>query len=70
MSWVTRRSPTTPAQIEEQRKRQLTHVKQEEKEKEELGDGREPNPGIRAHTKGMQGNESDAHKAKKQRTTG
>ena len=61
--------PVDPG-AEARRKRQLAHVKQEEKEKEELGDGREPNPGIRKHTKGMQGNESDAHKAKKQRTTG
>ena len=53
---------------EERMKRQLARVKREEEA--ELGDGREPNPGIRKHTKGMQGNESDAHKAKKQRTTG
>ena len=59
--------PVDPG-AEARRKRQLAHVKQEEKEKEELGDGREPNPGIRKHTKGMQGNQSEAHAAKKQRT--
>jgi hypothetical protein len=50
---------------EERRKRQLAHVKREEEA--ELGDGREPNPGIRQHTKGMQGKETEAHRAKKQR---
>ena len=59
--------PVDPG-AEARRKRQLAHVKQEEKEKEELGDGREPNPGIRAHTKGMQPRQTEAHRAKKQRT--
>ena len=62
------KDPVDPAE-QERKKRQLAHVKREEEEAEP-GDGREPNPGIRKHTKGMQGNESDAHKAKKQRTTG
>ena len=64
--------PVDPG-AEARRKRQLAHVKQEEQEIEEARRrmyDREPNPGIRKHTKGMQGNESDAHKAKKQRTTG
>ena len=51
---------------EEQRKRQLTHVKREEEV--ELRGSREPNPGICQHMKGMQVNKTAAHRAKKQRT--
>ena len=59
------KDPVNPTE-QEQKKRQLVHVKWEEEV--ELGDGREPNKGIRQHTKAMQGNESEAHRAKKQRT--
>ena len=45
-------------------------MKREEKEKAELRDGREPSPGIREHTKGMQPRQTEAHRAKKQRTAG
>ena len=64
--------PVDPG-AEARRKRQLAHVKQEEQEIEEARRrmyDREPNPGIQQHTRAMQGKESDAHKAKKKRTTG
>ena len=65
--------PVDPG-AEARRRRQLAHVKQEEEQEIEEARrrmyDREPNPGIQLHTKAMQGNESDAHKAKKQRTTG
>ena len=65
--------PVDPG-AEARRKRQLAHVKQEEEQEIEEARrrmyDREPNPGIQQHTKAMQGKESEAHKAKKKRTTG
>ena len=65
--------PVDPG-AEARKKRQLAHVKQEEEQETEEARrrmyDREPNPGIQQHTKAMQGKESEAHKAKKKRTTG
>ena len=64
--------PVDPG-AEARRKRQLAHVKQEEQEIEEARRrmyDREPNRGIQQHNKAMQEKESEAHKAKKKRTTG
>ena len=65
--------PVDPG-AEARKKRQLAHVKQEEEQEIEEARrrmyDREPNPGIQQHTKAMQGKESEAHKAKKKRTTG
>ena len=65
--------PVDPG-AEARRKRQLAHVKQEEEQEIEEARrrmyDREPNRGIQQHTKAMQGKETEAHKAKKQRTTG
>ena len=58
---------------EARKKRQLAHVKQEEKEADEARRrmyDREPNRGIQQHNKAMQEKESEAHKAKKKRTNG
>ena len=59
--------PVDPG-AEARRKRQLAHVKQEEKEADEARRrmyDREPNPGIRAHNKEMQ-----EKRTKKKRTNG
>ncbi len=59
-------APVEPG-AEARKKRQLAHVKQEEKEADEARRrmyDREPNPGIRAHNKEMQ------DKRKKKRTNG
>ena len=64
--------PVDPG-AEARRKRQLAHVKQEEKEADEARRrmyDREPNRGIQQHNKAMQEKESEAHKAKKKRTNG
>jgi len=65
-------APVEPG-AEARKKRQLAHVKQEEKEADEARRrmyDREPNPGIRAHNKEMQDKRSESHKAKKKRTNG
>ena len=71
---MSRRSPTTSdPDAEERRKRQLAHVKQEEKEADEARRrmyDREPNRGIQQHNKEMQDKESEPHKEKKKRTNG
>ena len=58
--------PDDPCE-EEQRKRQLMHVKWEEKEDVEVRDSRKPNKGICNHMKGMQLRQTEAHRKKKQR---
>ena len=66
------KDPVDPAE-QERKKRQLAHVKQEEKEADEARRrmyDREPNRGIEQHNKEMQKKESESHKAKKKRTNG
>ena len=57
------------AAAQKRRREQLAKVKREDRGNDDDSDegGREPNPGIRQHTKGMQGKETEAHKRKKQR---
>ena len=59
--------PVDPA-AQQRRRTQLTKVKRKRASDADSDEGGpEPNKGIRQHTKGMQGNETDAHKAKKKR---
>ena len=57
------------AAAQKRRKAQLAKVKREDRGNDDGSDegGPEPNKGIQQHTKAMQGNQTDAHRAKKQR---
>ena len=60
--------PLDPA-TQQRRRAQLAKVKRKDRGNDDDSDkgGPEPNKGIQQHTKAMKGNQTDAHRAKKQR---